>query len=106
MEQLDPTNEASLRPDPAGLLPSVPMARATESQPARAACSGHPAQRRAARAHPGWKRALGIMGDWLFLESVAQPGSCPSDCACRKSGSVSGALLHDTDSVSSRTSGV
>ena len=73
LEQLDPTNEASLRQDPAGLLPpAVPMARARESCPARAACSGHPAQARAAKAQsPPWVE-VSIWASWVTGPSWSQ----------------------------------
>lgn len=58
---------------PAGLLPPpVPMARARESHPARAACSGHPAQARAARAQsPPWVE-VSIWASWVTGPSWSQ----------------------------------
>lgn len=57
---------------PAGLLPPVPMARARESHPARAACSGHPAQLRAARAQsPPWVE-VDIWASWVTGPSWSQ----------------------------------
>lgn len=59
--------------DPAGLLPPpVPLARARESCPARAACSGHPAQARAAKARsPPWVEAS-IWASWVTGPSWSQ----------------------------------
>lgn len=64
-ELLDPTNEASLRPGPsraaAVCCPQVQSQR--KLGPARAACSGHLAQARAAKAQsPPWVEAFGHHG--------------------------------------------
>lgn len=59
--------------DPAGPLPPpVPMARARESCPARAACSGQPAQARAAKAQsPPWVE-VSSWASWVTGPSWSQ----------------------------------
>lgn len=89
LEQLDPTNEASLRSGPswapAASCPHGQSQRKLSSQgclfwaPSPGRGSQSPEPTLVGSEH------LGIMGDWAFLEPVAQPAPWPSVCACRKS---------------------
>lgn len=89
---------------PAGLLPPpVPMARARESHPAGAACSGHPARARAARAQsPPWVE-VSIWASWVTGPSWSQwpsQGLGPQSAPAGSQGSMSGDWLHEAGPVS------
>lgn len=88
MEQLDPTNEASLQPGPSWAAASCPHGQ-SQGKPSSQGClfwAPSPAQGSQSPEPTlgGSEQHLGIMGDWVFLEPVAQPGPWPSIFACRK----------------------
>lgn len=103
LEQLDPTNEASLRPGPswaaAASCPHGQGQRKPSSQGCLfwAPCPGQGSQ--SPEPTLGGSEHLGIMGDWAFLKPVAQPGPWPAVCEQEVSGACLGTWLHEAGPV-------
>lgn len=103
LEQLDPTNEPSLRPGPswaaAACCPNGQSQRKLSSQGCLFWAPGPGQGSQSPEPTLGGSEHLGIMGDRAFLELVAQPGAWPSVWTRRKSAEVSraclGTLLHE-----------
>ena len=97
LEQLDPTNEASLRPGPswaaAACCPHGQSQRKLSSQGCLFWAPGPGQGSQSAEPTLGGSERLGINGDWAFPEPVAQPGAWPSVWTLRKSAEVSRACL-------------
>ena len=103
LEQLDPTNEASLHPGLSRTAAAFCLHGQSQRKLSSQGClfwAPGPGQgSQSPELTLGGSEHLGIMGDWAFLEPVAQSGAWPSVWTLRKSAEVSrvclGTRLHE-----------
>ena len=103
LEQLDPTNEASLWPGSSSAAAACCLHGQSQRKLSSQGClfwAPGPGQgSQSPEPTLGGSEHLGIMGDWAFLEPMPQPGAWPSVWTRRKSAEVSrvclGTWLHE-----------
>ena len=97
LEQLDPTNEASLWPGSSSAASACCLHGQSQRKLSNQGClfwAPGPGQgSQSPEPTLGGSEHLGIMGDWAFLEPVPQPGAWPSVWTRRKSAEVSRVYL-------------